>query len=171
MKSLFLITLVLLLGACASLDDFQKMSPDERARKVCEGSSSYGQRASSLRQLNDQIAEKEYALARGFRVYEQCQVMPITVPGNTVDCSNETGEALAICQKRNTSPTTVWRNVCTQIPVPIDYRYESSAVGDLQMSRESLLEQHEQSTYTCEARIRSLSAERAYILYKQDMEY
>ena len=171
MKSLFLTTLVLLLGACASLDDFQNMSPDERARKVCESSSSYGQRARSLRQLNDQIADKEYALARGYRVYEQCQVIPITVPGNAVDCSNATGEALATCQKRNTPPTTVLRNVCTEVQVPIDYRYESSAVADLQMSRESLLEQHEQSTYTCEAKIRSLSAERAYLLYKQDMEY
>lgn len=171
MKSLLLTVLVLLLGACASLDDFQKMSPDERARKVCESSSSYRQRATSLRQLNDQIAEKEYVLARGFRVYEQCQVMPITVPGKTVDCSNQTGESLENCQKQNTQPTTVWRNVCTQVPVPIDYRYESSAVGDLQMSRESLLEQHEQSTYTCEARVRSLSAERAYLLYKQDTEY
>jgi hypothetical protein len=171
MRSLFLTTLLLLLGACASLDDFQQMSPDERAMKVCESSSSYGMRARSLRQLNDQIVEKEYVLARGYRVYEQCQVIPITVPGNTVNCSNVTGEALATCQKRNTPPTTVWRNVCTEIPVPIDYRYESSAVADLQMSRESLLEQHEQSTYTCEVRIRSLSAERAYLLYKQDLEY
>lgn len=97
--------------------------------------------------------------------------MCITVPGNTVDCSNVTGAALATCQKRNTPPTTVWQNVCTEIPVPIDYRYESSAVADLQMSRESLLEQHEQSTYTCEARIQSLSAESAYLLYKQDLEY
>jgi hypothetical protein len=171
MKSLSLTILALLLGACASLEDFQNMTPDERARKVCESSSSYGARATSLRQLNDQIAEKEYVLARGYRVYEHCQVIPIAVPGKTNDCSNVTGDALKACQQGNTAPTTVWRNVCTQTPVPIDYNYESSAIGDLRMTRESLLEQHEQSTYTCEARIRSLPAERAYSIYKNGMEY
>jgi hypothetical protein len=171
MKPIFLTTLVLVLGACASLDDFQKMSADERARKVCESSSSYGARATSLRQLNEQIAEKEYVLARGYRVYEHCQPMPIAVPGKTIDCGDATGDALKTCQQGNTPATTVWRNVCTQTPVPIDYAYESSVVGDLRMTREGLLEQHEQSTYTCEARLKSLPAERAYLLYKNNMEY
>jgi hypothetical protein len=171
MKAVCLTTLLLFLGACASLEDFQNMSPDERAQKVCEGSSAYAGRARSLRQLSAEIAEKEDLLAHGYRVYEQCQIVAFTVPGNTVDCGNATGEALQNCQQGNTPPTTERRKVCMETRVPIDYAYESSALRDLRMSRESLDEQHEQLTYACQARVESMPAARAFSLYKDDLEY
>jgi len=170
MNKSFILIPLLLAGACTTIEDFQAMSPDERAEKVCSATSASRQRSSSLANINNQIQMKEHLLATGYRVYEDCQVVPIVVPARNADCSGKTGSELESCQKNNTPARTEYRRLCREIPVPIDYNYESSMLRDLRMTREDQLEIHDQQTYSCVARARSLPATDAYILYKNNAE-
>ena len=170
MKKVCVIIALLFLSACTTIEDFQAMSPDERAEKVCSATSASRQQSSSLAAINNQIAAKEQLLATGYRVYEDCQVVPISVPARTSDCSGKSGNELESCQKSNTPARTEYRRLCREIPVPIDYNYESSVLRNLQMAREDQQEIHEQQTYVCVAKARSLPATDAYMLYRNNAE-
>ena len=170
MKKCSIIIPLLLSSACTTIEDFQAMSPDERAEKVCSATSASRHRSSSLANINNQIQMKEQLLATGYRVYEDCQVVPIVVPARAADCSVKTGSELESCQKSNTPARTEYRRLCREIPVPIDYNYESSVLRDLRMTREDQLEIHDQQTYVCVAKARSLPATDAYILYRNNAE-
>jgi hypothetical protein len=146
------------------------MSPDQRAEEVCSATSASRQRSSTLAGINNQISAKEQLLATGYRVYEDCQVVPFAVPARTADCSGKSGNELESCQKSSTPAHTEYRRLCRQIPVPIDYSYESSVLRDLRMAREDQQEIHEQQTYTCIAKARSLPATDAYRLYINNAE-
>lgn len=146
------------------------MSPDERADKVCGATSASRQRRSALTNLNNEITAKEALLATGYRVYEDCQVVPISVPATAADCSSVTGAELAACQQRNTPARIERRRICKETPIPIDYNYESGILRNLRMAREDQLEIHEQQTYVCVAKARSLPATDAYSLYKINAE-
>jgi hypothetical protein len=146
------------------------MSPDERAENVCSATNGYRQRQRHLSELNEQIAAKQTLLARGYRVYESCQLVNVTVPGKAVDCGGLSGTELQNCQKGNTSTTTETRRLCREVPVPIDFNYEARVLSDLQMSRDSQLENHELETELCLSRAKTLSADDAYLLYKSNSE-
>ena len=161
---------LLLLSACTTVEDFQAMSPDERADKVCSGTGAYRQRKRSLTDLNDQIMAKEDLLATGYRVYERCQIVPVSIPARNVDCSGLNGDQLDDCRKGNHPATIENRRLCKQIPVAIDSQYEAGVLRDLRMAREDQLEIHEQQTQDCVARARSLPAGDAYLLYKSNAE-
>ena len=170
MKTWCAIIPLLFSTACTTVEDFQAMSPDERAEKVCAATSAARQRSSSLANVNNQILAKEQLLTTGYRVYENCQVVPIAVPARAADCSGVTGAELDTCQKSNTPARTEYRRLCRETPVPIDYNYESSVLRDLRMAREDQLEIHEQQTYLCIAKARSLPATDAYSLYRINAE-
>jgi len=157
-------------GACATLEDFQAMSPDERAAKVCSGTDAARQRRMSLTGLENQIEEKETLLARGYRVYEYCQILPVAVPARAADCKGLEGEELKACQQKTVPATVENRRVCRATAIPIDYPYESAALRDLQLARANALEVHEEQTYVCEAKARSLSASEAFSRYKAHAE-
>ncbi len=146
------------------------MSPDERADKVCGATSASRQRRSALMNLNNEISAKEELLATGYRLYEYCQVVPISVPATAANCSGVTGTELETCQRSNTPARTEYRRVCRETPVPIDYNYESSILRNLRMAREDQLEIDEQQTYVCVAKARSLPATDAYSRYKINAE-
>jgi len=168
-KTSFTIALGLLVS-CTTMEDFHAMSPDERAENVCSATNAYRQRKRALTDLDNEIAEKENLLATGYRVYEACQIVTVTVPGKTVSCEGLDGKELKACHKKNTSATTENRRVCTQTPVPIDFNYESSFLRDLKMSRQNQVEMHELQTDNCLSRAKAVSADKAYLLYKANME-
>jgi hypothetical protein len=170
MKKAYSAILLLLLVSCTTVEDFHTMSPDERAENVCSATSGYRQRKRSLADLNEEITEKENLLATGYRVYEACQIVSVSVPGNSAACEGLTGKELKGCKKGNTSATTENRRICAQTPVPIDFNYEGSVLRDLKMARESQLEIHELQTDNCLHKASSLPAEKAYLLYKSNME-
>jgi hypothetical protein len=170
MKKWCCIIPILFSSACTTIEDFQAMSADERADKVCSATSAYRQRSSALANITNQISAKEELLATGYRVYEDCQVVPVSVPAKTADCSGTTGAELEACKRGNTPTTTEYRRVCRETPVPIDYNYESSVLRDLRMAREGQLEIHERQTEVCVAKARSLPATDAYSLYMNNAE-
>lgn len=170
MKKSYAVIPLALLVSCTTMEDFHAMNPDERAESVCSATNGYRQRKRALTDLNNEIADKENLLATGYRVYEACQIVTVNVPGKTVSCEGLGGKELKACQKSNTSATTENRRVCTQTPVPIDYNYESSVLRDLRMSRQNQVEMHELQTDNCLSRARTLSADKAYLLYKGNLE-
>jgi hypothetical protein len=109
-------------------------------------------------------------LMTGYRVYETCQIVTVSVPEKSVSCEGFTGSKLKTCKKGNASATKEDRRVCEQTPVPIDYNYESSILRELKMARENQLQMHELQTNSCLSRASSLQADEAYLLYKGNRE-
>lgn len=156
----------LLVSACTTLEDFQAMSPEERAEKVCSATAASRQRKWALNSLNDEISARQQLLATGYRVYEHCRIVAVTVPARSADCGGLSGEELAACQSKTVPASTENRRVCEAVPVPIDYQYEASVLRNLQMNREQQLAIDDEQAYVCVGRARSLSADEAYSKYK-----
>jgi hypothetical protein len=169
-KIAYVLVALLAASACTTLEDFQAMSPDERADKVCSETAAYRQRKWALANLNDALLEKQNLLAKGYRVHEYCRIVAVTVPARPADCGGMTGEELTACQQKTVPGSTENRRVCEAVPVPIDYQYESAVLRDLQLARAEQLDIHEEQTYVCVARARSLSADEAYSRYKANAE-
>jgi hypothetical protein len=170
MKKWLIVVPLLFCSACTTIEDFQAMSPAERAEKVCSATSASRQRRSALTDLNDRISAQETLLMDGYRVYENCQVVPVHVSAAVVDCSGLSGSDLENCQQKNAPAHTEYRRVCRQTAIPIDYGYESDVLRNLRMAREDQLEIHEQLKFDCIGRASSLSATDAYSLYKLNAE-
>lgn len=162
----FFVLTALLVSACTTLEDFQAMSPDERAEKVCSATAASRQRKWALNSLNDEIAARQQLLATGYRVYEHCRIVAVTVPARPADCGGLSGDELAACQQKTVPARMENRRVCEAVPVPIDYQYEASVLHNLQMTREDQLAIHDEQAYVCVGRARSLSADEAYSRYK-----
>lgn len=158
------------LVACASVEDFQAMSPEERAEKTCTSADAYDDRARDIRRNDSAMRSQTALLSTGYRVHENCQMVSTTIPGTTADCGGATGVSLQACKLGNTPATTQQKKVCTETPIPINHEYEARVLRNLQMDHESLSEEHQQKTYLCMAKVRSLPAERAYTLYVKGKE-
>ncbi len=170
MKRWCCIVPIVFASACTTLEDFQAMSPDERAEKVCGGTDAARQRKRTLSNLNSEISEKEELLATGYRVHEYCQIVAVSVPARPADCGGLTGDELNACQKGTVPATMENRRVCRETAVPIDYNYETAILRDLRMTRETEQEFHDQQTYVCVAKARSLPVDEAYLRYKANAE-
>jgi hypothetical protein len=157
-------------SACTTLEDFQAMSADERAEKVCSTTAASRQRKWALTNLNDQILAKQDLLATGYRVHEYCRIVAVTVPARPAECGGLSGDELTACQRKTVPASTENRRVCEPVAVPIDYQYESAVLRDLQLSRAEQLDLHEEQTYLCVARARSLSVDEAYSRYKANAD-
>jgi hypothetical protein len=71
MKIWVLMLTVLLLSSCSTLEDFQKMTPEQRANKVCDyEASSYTYRINSI---NSEINSLRGLLMDGFKVVKRCR--------------------------------------------------------------------------------------------------
>lgn len=165
-----LIVPVLALGACTTFEDFQAMSPDERADKVCAATAASRQRRAALLDLNDRIVAQETLLRDGYRVYEDCQVLPVYVPAVVVDCSGKSGNDLQRCQQQNAPAHTEYRRVCRQAAVPINYGAESAILRNLRMAKDDQQLMHDQLSADCLDRARTLSPAEAYSAYLKNAE-
>lgn len=161
---------LLMASACTTLEDFQAMGPDERAERVCSATAAYRERKWTLNSLNDEISAKQQLLGKGYRVHDYCRIVAVTVPARPADCGNLTGDALNTCQKNTVPARTENRRVCEAVAVPIDYRYETAVLRNLQMTREQQLAIHDEQAYLCTARARSLSVDEAYSRYKAGVD-
>lgn len=162
----YFVLTVLLLNACTTLEDFQAMSPEERAEKVCSATAASRQRKWGLNSLNDEIAARQQLLATGYRVYEHCRIVAVTVPARPADCGGLSGDELTACQQKTVPARMENRRLCEAVRVPIDYQYEASVLRDLQMTREEQIAIDDEQAYVCVGRARSLSADEAYSRYK-----
>lgn len=119
-KLLLLACFTGMLTGCTTLEDFQKMIPEQRAQQVC------GQQVAPLdRQVQDLrvgIADVNAALSAGYRLYRSCRDVA------------RYGDKQVTCTTSNTGPTSTTKctefrpqrieTVCTDQPVAISFDLE-----------------------------------------------
>jgi hypothetical protein len=156
--------------ACTTIEDFKTMSPEERAEEVCSATSASHQRRAALMNLNDRIAAQETLLTNGYRIYEDCPVLPVYVPAVAYDCTGKTGNDLDNCQKKNTPAHTEYQRVCRQARIPIDYNYESGILRNLRMAKDDQQQIQDQLNSDCIEKAKLLSPTEAYSAYLKNAE-
>jgi len=142
-KALRLMTPLLMLTGCASynIEDFRALSVNERAKKVCYGSSANYQRGKQIQELAPLIEYQRNLLVTGYRVHRSCE-------------EGDWGTKIN----------------CRDLPVAIDSTYERSVLDGLQSKLNRIKNADALLTQSCLSKANRLSAERALELYKQDRE-
>jgi len=74
------LSLTIFLQGCASLDDFRKMSPEQRATKVCDSDRKTRSLENDIRVQKHRENEAEIVLRRGYYIVEQCDYRYVKEP-------------------------------------------------------------------------------------------
>ena len=75
LKALSIGGLLLLLNACTSLEDFQKMSPESRAHKTCNNDVTVRHYKSQIYQFTNEINQIDALLLKGYKTHENCTII------------------------------------------------------------------------------------------------
>lgn len=154
-----LLVVPLSLVGCASLSDFQRMLPEQRADLVCASQPDYNAAKRALAALDEKISAATAALARGYRVHRQCQ--QVRVYDDVVTTCTRYGQTT---QCRQTRPAR-WEEQCRETPVPIDAKLERDNRTGWQQARQLEQTRMRQLYAQCFARVVKLTPEDAYRLY------
>jgi hypothetical protein len=149
----------LLLCGCTTVSDFQKMSAHERAVAVCDRQKVIRDIADQISSLQSRIRDSQMALARGYRVHQQC--FKVEVYGNASVKCNRFGSQV-ICEE---SRPKSYETRCTETPVSINPELERQNIRDLSQSVESLDAQMKEKYRNCYQFIYPLTPEQAYKYY------
>ncbi len=167
LRSLFaLIVLIAGLIGCTTVQDFRKMTPDERANLVCNKKSHITRLASQKESLQASIQSAREALSRGYRIHKQCK--QVKTYGNTV----------TTCTEKETFPGSSQRSMvctesrpesfveeCNETPVSINPDNERLNIQGWLLDLEELQERFAREWDECDQYIRSLSPDDAYKHY------
>ena len=154
-----LVIATLLLCGCTTVSDFQKMSAHERAVAVCKRQKDLQSIANQISNLQSGINDSQSALARGYRVHQQCR--QVEVYGNaSVNCYKIGFQV----QCDETRPKS-YETRCTETPVSINPELEKENIRNWSQSVESLKAQAKEKGQKCYQFIYPLSPEQAYKYY------
>jgi hypothetical protein len=191
MKTLITIALALVIGGCASLDDFQKMTASERAQKSCNKIANKFDVGIEIRNLQSEINKLDLLLERGYSPNTQCKwverIQPFSMrcsvsqPGVSMNCNDNRGstgvyscaELSDALEGRITLPINVsWaiamecERKCITFHDPLNYDdiyRKKSGVAN----RISQLESQFEAKYSrCFSNVVGMSAVDAYRVYK-----
>ena len=154
-----LIIATLLLCGCTTVSDFQKMSAHERAVAVCKRQKDLQSIANQISNLQSGINDSQSALARGYRVHQQCR--QVEVYGNASVTCNRFGSQVTCNETRQKS----YETRCTETPVSINPELEKENIRNWSQSVESLRAQAKEKAQKCYQFIYPLSPEQAYKYY------
>ena len=118
------LTLLFLLGACTTVDDYRRMTPEQRAERVCARAAPLREIDRAIEQTRSMIADTELALHRGYRVHPQCR--RIELPDNVVrKCTTTQGPAgqTQVCTEEREERS---RKECTDTVITIDRSLEET---------------------------------------------
>ncbi len=156
MKTILLATLGSMVTACTTLEDFQKMNPDQRARMVCDQHTIVRNYNQQINQLSDQINESQLALSRGYKLHKQCH--QVKVYGNpTTTCTTHGNQTTC----KETRPES-YETQCTETPVPINPDLERNNINLWSMSIGSLQQNRDLEWRRCYDSIYMMPPEEAY---------
>lgn len=158
-RSACFLTLVGLLPACTTLDDFRKMTPDQRARMVCDQQTVVKDYDKQIGQLSGQISESQIALSRGYKLHKQCH--QIKTYGNPTTSCTTHGNQTTCKESRPES----YETRCTETPVPINPELEHNNINLWSMSISTLQQSREQEWLRCYDATFRMSPEEAYNHY------
>src|SRR6476469_7189686 len=111
---------VVFLSACTTVKDFQNMTADQRAVKVCKTQRGVQELTQQKQGLENGIADSQAALARGYRIHRQCE--KVKVYGDSKTTCSTVGSQTTCQQTRPESN----ENRCTETPVSLNLELEKS---------------------------------------------
>ena len=156
-----LMPLLLAAGGCASLKDFEAMTPDGRASFVCERHPNVASLEARISGLAAQLNEAEAAIAAGYRLREFCREEPV------VTSSEEVCETDANGKKTCKTTSNVSREVvCEQKPIPIEGEFERKKIRDYRANIRKLDADADRAYSRCYDKVLPLTAEEAYDYYR-----
>lgn len=141
------------LGACTTLDDFRRYSPERRAQLVCERDAAIRAQDMRLAEWHRLHAQTQVALDRGYHVHQQCRQVPTAA---TEVC--ETQGSRRVCKTREGEP----RRECEDIPVPLDAALERNKLAAYAENIARGTQERDQAWQRCFAGVLPLSPEAAF---------
>jgi hypothetical protein len=157
-KNIYLLICLAGLAGCASLDDFKKMSPADRARKVCDSKAAGTNK--TIESYIAQTKEINAALARGYRIHKVCVEVEKKGPPSVI-CSKSANGAV------NCEQSTPRRHetVCTESPVALSYELEKDKLNSLKALIAETDSRRVRDWQACYERVLVMSPEQAYEEY------
>ncbi len=160
-KTTYAITLLsVLLTGCASIDDFRKMTPDERARTVCEADSNLRQLHKEKDALTQAIQSSQEALSRGYKLHRECK--DVEVYGDVTTVCKDVSKNKTVCKEHRPVST---KTECKDIPVTIDSGLEKENIRIWTKNRTQLDKKIRNDWSACYSRVVKMTPEQAYELY------
>lgn len=149
-----------LLTGCASIEDFRKMTPDERANMVCEADSRLRQLRKEKDLLTQSIQSSQEALSRGYRLHRECKEHRGNMAIRPPSARKHAGKP--ICKEHRPVST---RTECNDIPVAIDSKLEKENIRNWTKSTRQLDKETRSVRTACYSRIVKMTPEQAYEHY------
>lgn len=165
--SLFvLIVLITGLIGCTTVQDFRKMTPDERATRVCNRKPHIMRLVSQRESLQASVQSAREALSRGYRIHKQCKQVKVYGDTTTTCTEKETfsgsGQRSMVCKE---SKPESFVEECNETPVSINPDNERLNIQGWLLDLEELQERFAREWDECYQYIRSLSPDEAYKHY------
>lgn len=113
-----------LLAACTTVDDYRRMTPEQRAERVCARNVPLRELDAAINQTRSMIGDTELALHRGYRVHQQCR--RVELPDNvTRQCTTTQGPKgqTQVCKEEREERS---RKECTDTVITIDRALEET---------------------------------------------
>lgn len=151
---------LLALSGCVTLQDFENMSAEERATRVCDNRGDLQALRSNAHELEQTIAMANQALRRGYRVFSECEEYEVQT-GTRTEC--KTLDYGVECEEQILWET---RQRCSDTRVPINAVSERANIvvweGELDVTRATLARDYQ----ACFNYVLGLTAEEAFRLYR-----
>lgn len=147
------------LTGCTSVTDFKKMSPDERAKKVCLNQKIIKNYSRQIELNQSKVADSQAALDKGYRVHQQCE--QVKFYGDAATTCSTLGDFVN-CQ---TSRPTSYETRCNESPVSINPDLERSNIAQRLQTVASLKEAARHELQRCYQAVYRMSPEDAYKYY------
>ena len=158
-KRIALFLAAIALAGCTTVDDFRKMSAQDRAVRVCERDPTVRNLRASRQSYLVGIQSAQEALGRGYRVHRQCQM--VEVPTGKQSICEKHGEQ-TICRELR---TTRQQERCNETPVSIQADNERRNVAEWSAAVVGLDTQIRNSYGLCFDRVFQMAPEEAFKLY------
>lgn len=149
----------LTLAGCTTVDDFRKMSAQDRAVRVCERDPTVRNLRASRQSYQAGIQSAQEALGRGYRIHRQCQM--VEVPTGKQSICEKRGDQ-TICRELS---TTRKEERCNETPVSIQAENERRNVTEWSAAVVALDSQIRSSYGLCFDRVFQMTPEQAFKLY------
>ena len=156
---------VVALSACASsLQDFQAMSPEERATVVCQRQADVVSYQGDIQRWQNQIREAQRALQAGVRKERQCQWTKVRT-GSTTTCETikDGWTERVVCQQKDQFKN---QQECREVLLPINVQVERANMDAWRASVAQAQRAKDRSFEACYRSVLPMSAEQAYERYR-----
>ena len=154
------LALVFLVSACTTVDDFRKMSPAERASRVCNRQQNIQSLMTERDRLAAAIQAAQTDLGRGYKVHRQCS--QVKVYGNPTTSCQKYGNQLNCTEYRPESYTTQ----CQELPVSLNPELEKEKIQSWSIAHQDTVQRLQIEWQRCNGSMVNLTPEEAYEHYR-----